>query len=266
MDDRALILGCRGSAPVSGRAFSVRGGATFCVLVRLSGQYIIVDAGTGILGLPRDALEQPSLPLLLTHPHADHIIGLAMCPYLFREGARMDIYGRPREGLSVSEQLYRVFSPPIWPVSPEEISARVTYNTIDSDLVFGPVNVEVAEGVHTGGVSLFRISGGGKSVVVATDCTISDENEGSLADFARGCDLLLCDGQYSAEEWDSRSGYGHSTWEAAARLGKLAGAAKVRIVHHDPSRTDDMIASIEKELSARYPQCSFACCGEEVDI
>ena len=40
-----MILGTRGSVPVSGGDFLRYGGATTCVLVRLAGQVIVLDAG-----------------------------------------------------------------------------------------------------------------------------------------------------------------------------------------------------------------------------
>ena len=45
--DCVTILGTRGSMPVSGKDFLRYGGATVCVLARLDGEYIILDAGTG---------------------------------------------------------------------------------------------------------------------------------------------------------------------------------------------------------------------------
>ena len=85
-----------------------------------------------------------------------------------------------------------------------------------------------------------------------------------LADFARDCDLLLCDGQYSGAEWPSRSGFGHSTWTAAARLGSACGAKTVRVIHHDPAHTDDELDAAAEELHAIHPNCAFARAGEEV--
>ena len=52
----AIILGARGSVPVSAPEFSAYGGATTCVYLRLAEQSVILDAGTGILRLPEEAL------------------------------------------------------------------------------------------------------------------------------------------------------------------------------------------------------------------
>ena len=120
------------------------------------------------------------------------------------------------------------------------------------------------EGAHPGGVSLLRLTGGGKRVVFATDCTVNGPGAGPLAEFAQGCDLLLCDGQYSDAEWPERSAFGHSTWTAAARLGRACGAARTRVIHHDPGHTDRLLDDAAGELRAIHPDCAFARAGEEI--
>lgn len=264
MTDSVHILGARGSIPVSGPQFSRYGGATTCVLVRLGGQYILLDGGTGLLSLPEEALCQPELPLLLSHPHADHMLGLALCPYLFRPDAVLAVYAAERDGLGPREQMERLFSPPLWPVTPGQLPAALRCHTLSGELTLGPVKVTVAEGRHPGGVTLFRLSCGERSVVFLTDCTLTEDDLPRLTGFAEGCDLLLADGQYSDEEWAFRSGFGHSTWTAAARLGAAAGAKQVRILHHDPSRTDEALFAASRGLSRIHPRCSFAYEGEEV--
>ena len=94
-----IILGTRGSVPVEGREYEVFGQATTCFLVRLAGQPVVVDAGTGILhlGACLEAGER-ELPILLTHAHVDHLLGLGMCPLAFRADMSFRIYGRTRGG------------------------------------------------------------------------------------------------------------------------------------------------------------------------
>ncbi len=99
-EDSVRILGARGSLPVSGRDYLYYGGSTACVLLCLAGETILLDAGTGIRNLPEDVLRLSRISLLLSHCHADHIIGLPMCPYLAQSGGRLDIYAVQRGGLA----------------------------------------------------------------------------------------------------------------------------------------------------------------------
>ena len=260
-----IILGARGSVPVSGGEFLRCGGATTCALVRLAGQVILLDAGTGLLALPGLLGEaEQRVSLLLSHPHADHLLGLPLCPLLFQPGFRMELYAARRGGRGAEEQVRAFMSPPLWAVGPECFPAQLVFHDLPERLELGNVTVEHMEGVHPGGVSLFRLTGGGKRVVFATDCTLTDSLLPALTDFARDCDLLLCDGQYSDSEWPARSAFGHSTWTAAARLGSACGAKTVRVIHHDPAHTDGQLDAAAAELHRIHPNCDFARAGEEV--
>ena len=264
MENRVIILGARGSVPVSGERFQRFGCATTCFLVELGGDTVIVDAGTGILNLPQEVQAETELNLLLTHAHTDHLAGLAMCPYLFRPGATLHLYAEKRNGTSARTYVKRLFSPPLWPVGMEVLPGRIDFHAMPASFQLGAVHVETLEGMHPGGVSLLRLTGGGSCVVITTDCTITDEQMPVLADFAKDCDLLMCDGQYSDVEWEGRSDFGHSTWSAAAKLSRVSGAKETRIIHHDPMHTDDELEAAAAVLSRKYPNCGFAQEGEVI--
>lgn len=265
MDKQVVIMGARGSVPVSGKQFEKYGCATTSVLVRLCGRIIVIDAGSGILALPRLlGAGEKKAALLLSHPHADHLLGLGMCPKLMEADFRLDIYGAQRGGMSVRRQVGRLFSPPLWPVGTDMLPADIRYHALKESFSLGEVTVESTEGVHSGGVSVFRISGGGVSVVYAGDTNLTEEQYAHLAEFAKGCDLLLCDGQYTDEEWIKRGSFGHSGYLAAARLGRDAGAKLVRIVHHDPFRTDSELDAAAEEVRRIYRRADMAREGEEI--
>lgn len=259
------ILGARGSVPVSGAEFVRYGGATTCVLVRMAGQTVVLDAGTGLLALPAYLREdERALTLLLSHPHADHLMGLPMCPLLFRKGFRLDVHAAARDGLDTAAQVRALFSPPLWPVGPEALPSAPVFHPLEPELRLGALSVEHMAGAHPGGVSVFRLTGDGRCVVFATDCTVSGPAASALERFARGCDLLLCDGQYSDAEWPARADFGHSTWTAAAELGRTCGAKRVRVIHHDPGRTDRALDDAAESLRRIHADCAFARAGEEI--
>lgn len=268
MKDAVIILGARGSVPASGSAYAAYGGATTCFLLRLRGRSILVDAGSGLMNLPEAERRACALSLLLTHPHADHLIGLPLCPYAMVPGKRLDIYAARHGGLDAREQIRRLISPPLWPVAPESLPAEIRFYTLPPSMALeeGEIQVESMPGVHPGGVSLLRLSGGGKSVAVFTDCTLTQALAPEAAAFASACDLLLCDGHYSEKEWPRCAGFGHSTWIAAARFGRLCGAKRVLIVHHAPFRTDAELDAAAEDLKAIHPACTFAREGEEVSL
>lgn len=113
---RVTFWGVRGLVPCPGPETQRYGGNTSCVLVEapnVSGgtERIILDAGTGIVGLGRawdeasasgaagdapfgEALDQcPRATLLLSHMHWDHIQGFPFFPLVHVAGSRLQIYG-----------------------------------------------------------------------------------------------------------------------------------------------------------------------------
>lgn len=263
---KVTILGSRGSIPVSGKSFRHYGGATCCVLVQSASGAVILDAGTGLLELMHHLHGEETLPLFLTHAHLDHVLGLTMFPAAFRTGARIDIYGSPRSGLSVQEQIRTVMSPPLWPVEPHQLPAEILFHSLEEQTSINGALIERLEGNHPGGVSVLRLTVGGKRIVLMTDCTITEDNRDELLSFCHDCDLLLCDGQYSDEEWPSRAAFGHNTWNAAARFARDCGAKLTKILHHDPTHADDILDAACLQVNAICPTCSLACDGEEITL
>lgn len=265
MRSEVVILGARGSVPVSGEQFLRYGGSTTCVFLRLAGMPIVLDAGTGMLELSGVlSPEERQITLLLSHPHVDHLLGFPMCAAVFQPANQLDIYAAARDGKDAKAQVCAFLAPPLWPVGPDQLPARFTFSELPPVLMLGDVEIRTMEGNHPGGVSLFRLNGAGKSVVFATDCTLTEELLPELTEFARDCDLLLCDGQYSQSEWAGREHFGHSTWNMAARLGAACGARQVRIIHHDPNRTDAQLDGAAEELLEIHPNCAFARSGERL--
>ncbi len=262
--DTVTILGARGSVPRAGADFAKYGGNTTCILAQLGGETIILDAGTGLMELPSPGDGSKRASLLLTHAHVDHLLGLPLCPLLMDSASRLDIYSRSRNGLDTEAQINLLISPPLWPVRVSQLPADVLMMEMPMSFSIGSVTVETIEGIHPGGVTLIKLIHGDRSVAFVTDCTLTDAIMPTVTEFARGCSLLLCDGQYSDEEWESRRSFGHSTWSRAVQLGLACGAEKVRIVHHDPTHTDRMLDAAAGRLAAEHSDCSFAMAMEEI--
>lgn len=267
MTDSIRILGARGSVPVTGSRFSRYGGQTTAFFLRLGGEILLLDAGTGLMDVGAClSPEDRHASLLLTHPHADHLMGLPLCPAVMRPDFHLDLYAARRYGLTPEAQVCAYMSPPLWPVEPAILPAEIDFHELTERFTIGSVTVESMEGIHPGGVSLLRLRCGGKSVVLATDCTLTGGLLPPLLEFASGCDLLLCDGQYSDAEWETRSNFGHSTWTAAAALGRLCGAKRTLIIHHDPGHTDEILDAAETSVRRTDPNCTFARAGEEIAL
>lgn len=250
---------------MQGADFQKYGGGTSCYLIRLAGETVVVDAGTGLSDLPRFlSAEQTRIQLLLTHGHVDHLLGFPLCPCILQRDYQFDVYAKTRNGLDAEKQIATLMSPPLWPVTPGQMPARIVFHELQDKMVLGELLIESLEGVHPNGVSILRLTGGGKRIVLMTDCTITPERRSEFLAFAQDCDLLLCDGQYSPEEWETRDSFGHNSWTAAARFGQDCGAVQVRIIHHDPAHTDEQLNAATEMISVLHPRCTFGKGGEEL--
>jgi len=66
-------------------------------------------------------------------------------------------------------------------------------------------------------------------------------------------DLLIHDAQYRFDEYQGKIGWGHSTFEYAVAIARMAEVKSLAVTHHDPSRDDDAIecARPRRQASAK---------------
>jgi hypothetical protein len=69
--------------------------------------------------------------------------------------------------------------------------------------------------------------------------------------FLSGADLVIHDAQYTAAEYDAKVGWGHSTVDYAVTVARKAGAKRLALTHHDPTRTDADIDAMMAAIRAR---------------
>jgi len=260
--------GVRGSVAVSGTPWIRTGGNTTCVELEHEGERIVLDGGTGLPAMGR-GLELPAkLSLLFTHVHWDHIQGVPFFNPLFHPDSEIAMYGGPTEEGSLRDALAAQMRPPQFPVGIDVFPAKIEFGEIDpkKTLDIGPFKVSATEMTHPQGVLVYRVEAGGKSVVFATDVEHGDRLDPRLLRFAEGADLLIHDAQYTNAEYPSRRGFGHSTWQQAVDTGLLAGAERVALFHHDPTRVDDQVAVIEDRARQRHSGAFAAREGVTVSI
>ncbi|MEG1126633.1 MAG: MBL fold metallo-hydrolase [Oscillospiraceae bacterium] len=265
-DGRVTLLGVRGTSPVCGANYVKYGGASSAVQVRLGGKIIVLDAGSGLLNLKLEP-DEKELYILISHSHLDHICGIPPQPIFYDKTYNISLYSKERGGLDTKAQIHTVMAKNLWPVDENAFNANVKYCDIsDGDFYIGDVKVRHIEGNHPGGCTIFRLEYKGKSVVFATDIEQTEESSRELIEFAKGCELLIIDGQYSAEKAAKLRGFGHMSREAAAQIGKACKAAHTVLTHHDTCAGDDELLRAENDIKAKFSHCSLAHCGEEFTL
>ncbi len=263
---RLTILGARGSVAVSGREYLEFGGATTCYLIETKENAVFLDAGSGILQSP-DVWDK-RISVFLTHPHLDHLLGLPFFKALSEPGKEITIYGNAGKFLSVKDQVDGVYSNPLWPVKLEEYPSKLVYKDLEEEreISLSDVTVSWMKGKHPGGSLIYKITSEKTTVVFATDYEQSKESDEKLIDFANDCDLFICDGQYTKEEYPKRKGYGHSTMEHSVEIFEKSKAKDLLITHHDPFHKDEMLLNMEKELQRENNRIRFARAGEVIEL
>jgi len=262
---RITFCGVRGSTPAPGAPYLRYGGNTSCVAVAHDGDpgpVLLLDAGTGLANattLLGDAAFAGTI--LLSHLHWDHCLGLPFFRGGDRDDARVrlllpDQGGVASDGSASAERLLsRVMSPPFFPITPGQLHGDWTFGTVSpGQFKAEGFTIEAREIPHKGGRTIgYRVSDGHRALAYVTDhCpTVFGPGADGLGvyheaalDLAAEADLLVHDAQLVAEEVPAEAGFGHAAAEYAVGLALRAGARRVALFHHKPSRTDDQLDAL----------------------
>jgi len=279
------IWGDRGSIPCPGKDTVVYGGNTSCLEIRADNKLVIVDFGTGIKPfgdwlMANDFKKGPiDADIFITHTHWDHIMGFPMFTPLFLPTSRLRIRGPVSYENETLEQIigaqltYRY-----WPIRISELSANIEYAQIKE------TTLDLGDGLKVNTKYLnhpilclgYRFEYKGKSIVTAYDnepfrnlfptnpedpsydedaalegeAAAKEENEKILR-FFKNADVLIHDSQYTAKEYKSHLGWGHTSFEHAINSGNKAKVKKLVLFHHDPNRTDKQLDELEADYKRR---------------
>jgi len=268
--------GVRGSIPCPGSETVEYGGNTTCVEMRIGGERLIFDAGTG-LRLLGDSLQGQSgisAHVFFTHTHWDHIQGFPFFAPAFQEGNFFKIYGAPTpDGTTIQQRLHEQMLHPNFPVPLQimqgilafydlEVGEKIAIN--DIHLVTRPLN-------HPGEAIGYRVSWRGITVAFITDTEhFPDRLDDNVLALAQGADVLIIDATYTDEEYYDRQrskvGWGHSTWQEAIKVAQGAQVRQLILFHHDPSHTDRFLDHIAHLAQDRFPHTAIAREGMAIQL
>jgi len=277
-EDFIRFWGVRGSIPTPGPSTVHYGGNTSCVELRLAGQLVILDAGSGLRELgdqlmkefPGKSLE---VNMLLTHAHWDHIQGFPFFVpgYLPHNRVRVRGFEGARQGLE--KTFFLQMESPFFPVGLKQMPGNISFDEQEElEFEIGPVHCRATFTNHPGVTMAYRLEAGGKSVVFAPDhesftrmrlhsnnvpsegervAEYAAAEEARLEDFIRGADLLIMDSQYTEAEYSGKVGWGHSCFEDTVQLALDSGVKRLYLFHHDPRRSDEDLSRIVAEARER---------------
>jgi phosphoribosyl 1,2-cyclic phosphodiesterase len=215
-----------------------------------------LDAGTGIreLGLKLERQGATEFDLLITHSHMDHLQGFPFFNPAYSERSRIGVYlTRLSPSSPLSEPFDKLMEAPHFPVPFGRLPSDIRFHEMNGSCQLGEVAVRSHPVNHPGGCIAYRLEYGGKTLVYLTDHEpYASDRDRPVRDFTRGASLLIREAQYTAEEYETRRGWGHSTFDVAADDAIEAGLKKLAIFHHDPQHDDRFLESELERLKARH--------------
>jgi phosphoribosyl 1,2-cyclic phosphodiesterase len=250
---RVGFFGVRGSTPCPSPITMRYGGNTSCVGVDVDGaDPIVFDLGTG-LRLWGETLRE--LPMrahaLVTHLHWDHIQGLPFLVPIHDSQASFDIYGPTHDGVSVAESFGVFMNPPLFPIQSSELQGEVSFHDVhDESFDIGSATVTAAPVPHVGATNGYRVESEDGSVAYVSDhqepVGRPEHVDAKVLELCRDVDILIHDAQYTSDEFEARSDWGHCTVPYAVEVAVQSGAKKLVLFHHDPSHCDDSVDGLLK--------------------
>ena len=245
-----FFWGVRGSIPTPGKSFSMYGGNTSCVEIRIKQHSIILDMGSGLKNLGDSLLKRKvnNFDIFLSHFHYDHTCGLPFFRPAFLQNYNFFLRSGRKDMLEV---LKSQISSPSFPITVNEFKANIKYKSFSvGECIFLKNNTKIKTLAlnHPDGAVGYRIENRGKTVCYITDHEHNEnmQNE-ELINFVKKSDVLIYDSTYEDEEFKNYIGWGHSTWQEGVRLANQSDVKKYYIFHHNPDNTDSQMKKIEKK-------------------
>lgn len=280
---KVILGGVRGTSCIAQSDYITYGGETTSVLVEGdAGERVILDAGTGIRRLGQrieSGKVPPSILLLVTHYHLDHIMGLPSLSLLYRGGTKFRVGSVRRNNSSARDVLPQIMAQPFWPVQMEDLESSFEFIDWPTELsvrphAFGKLDIRWCSVRHPGGCTAYRIDepATGKSFVFATDFEWGQSTAAERKMFMQLCrepgppGLLVLDGQFARRQYPQFTGWGHSTWEDDVEIAREARARLLVVTHHAPQNDDNRLEMIETELTREMPDAKLGRDGMEIAL
>jgi phosphoribosyl 1,2-cyclic phosphodiesterase len=246
--------GVRGSIACPGPETTTYGGNTSCVEVLCGEHRVILDAGTGLrpLGNSFEKGTPVDADLLLSHTHLDHIVGLPFYAPAYTPGSSMRLWaGHLAPERPLEDVLCTMMTDPLFPIPMGVMAADKTFNNFragESFTLSCGAEVRTCPLNHPNGATGYRIEYGGGAICYVTDTEhVEGTHDENILGLIEGADVFIYDATYTAEEYPTYRGWGHSTWQEGAALAEMAGVKTFVPFHHDPSHDDDFMAQVERE-------------------
>jgi phosphoribosyl 1,2-cyclic phosphodiesterase len=264
--------GVRGSIPTPEPDRLRYGGNTTCLEIGAPepGEAVIIDCGSGVRALGDELLNRSvrRFHIMLTHFHWDHIQGLPSFAPIFQPGIEVVFYSS-KPAVIASALFSFQMADPYFPVPFHELGSHVEFNQVECGMEFqiGAMKIEPFQLNHPQGALGYRIERDGHVLVHASDHEAGvEEIDAGLVRVAKGADLLVMDAQYTPREYESKVGWGHSSYAHAIDAARQAQVKKLLLFHHDPGHDDAFLDQMLADAQKCHEATGMACEGKQWSV
>jgi phosphoribosyl 1,2-cyclic phosphodiesterase len=293
--------GVRGSYAAPFKTHLGVGGNTSCVEIRSGDHLLVCDAGTGIIPLGNELMQQDKIRemlIILTHYHWDHVCGLPFFVPAFVPDWKINFFGPGESPKIIEEYVSAQMQAPYFPVGTETWLAETNYLTPENDgFHYGPMKINFSNVHHPGITYGYKIEVNNKTIVYASDneCMfieksvkhrsdefneeehelykemIHEEHQSEL-NLIQDADILIHDAQYTPDDYDKKRGWGHSCYIDTINTAIDANVKELYLFHHDPNYDDTAMEAILKHSNQIIKEkgasliCHIAKEGMVIDI
>lgn len=262
--------GVRGSIACPGPETVRYGGNTPCIEMRVGGERLIFDGGTGLRVLGQSLLSQMPVEahMFFTHSHWDHIQGVPFFVPAFAKGNCFHIYGTRSpepDCKTIKERLTEQMHHPNFPVPFQVMQADFKFHDLEvgEKVEINEVLVESAKLNHPGEALGYRVNWRNYAAAYITDTEhFAEDLDQNVIRLALNADVMIYDATYTDEEYHSpatsKVGWGHSTWQEAVKVAKAANVKRLVIFHHDPLHNDDFLDKVGVQAAEQFPNTFMA--------
>lgn len=271
---KVTFWGVRGTVPTPGVATHKYGGHTSCVQMICGGRELIFDAGTGLYPLG-EALDTNEVDIFLSHTHIDHIMGFPFFSGAYDRDYTVRLWaGHLLPEHSIREVMGTLMHPPIFPLTLDDLRSKLSFHDFHAgedirheSLMQAGIVIHTLPLNHPDRATAYRVEYAGHAACYVTDVEHRDGTlDEKLLGFIKDADLLIYDSTFDDKDFARFNGWGHSTWQHAARLGKAANVKHVALFHHDPGMTDAKLDERMTQLNQMKPDSYVAYEGLTLEL
>ena len=129
------------------------------------------------------------------------------------------------------------------------------------------VKITCNEHAHPNGATSYKISCKNYDIVYTTDCEHAEDNlSKNVIEFAENADILIHDSHFTPEDLETHKGWGHSSWEQAAQVAKLAKINKLFLFHYSPEYDDFAVKEMEENARNVFKETYAAKQGLKINF